>query len=44
MNLYNEKPKYLEKSKVIDFIDNISNMNIKEKIEIIKEKGMEGLK
>ena len=44
INFYDEEPKYLNKSKVIDFIDNISNMNIKEKIEIIKEKGMEGLK
>ena len=43
MNMYNEKPKYLNESKIIDFIEEISNMNIQEKIEIIKQKGMEGL-
>lgn len=44
MNLYDEKPKYLKKLKVIDFIDNISNIDIQEKIKVIKEDGMEGLK
>ena len=44
INLYDEKPKYLNKSKVIDFIDNISNIDIQERIEVIKENGMEGLK
>jgi hypothetical protein len=43
MNMYNDKPKYLVEAKVIDFIDEISNMNIQEKVEIIKQRGMEGL-
>lgn len=43
INLYNDEPKYLKKLKVVDFIDNISNIDIQEKINIIKEKGMEGL-
>lgn len=43
MNMYNEKPKYLNESKIIDFIEEISNMDIQEKVEIIKQKGMEGL-
>lgn len=44
MNLYDEKPKYLKKLKVVHFIDNISNIDIQEKIKVIKEDGMEGLK
>jgi len=43
MNFYDGEPKYLKKEKVIDFIEQISNINIKEKIEIIKQKGMEEL-
>lgn len=44
MNMYEEKPKYLKESKIIDFIEEISSMNIEDKIEIIKREGMEGLK
>ena len=44
MNMYDEEPKYLKKSKIIDFIEEISSMNIDDKIEIIKREGMEGLK
>lgn len=44
INIYNEEPKYLKKSKIVNFIDAISNIDIQEKIEVIKEKGMEGLK
>ena len=43
MNMFDEKPKYLKESKVIDFIDIISDMNIKEKAEIIIQNGMKGL-
>jgi len=43
MNMFDEEPKYLKESKVIEFIDIISNMNIEEKAETIKQKGMEGL-
>lgn len=43
MNFYDAEPKYLKKSKLIDFIEQIANMNIQEKVEIIKQKGMEGL-
>ena len=43
INTYDAQPKYLEESKVIDFIEEISNMSIEEKSKIIKEKGMEGL-
>lgn len=39
----NNKPKYLKEDKVNDFIDKISNIDIEEKIKIVKEKGMEGL-
>lgn len=39
----NNKPKYLKEDKVVSFIDQISNIDLGEKIEIIKEKGMEGL-
>ena len=44
MNIYNnEEPKYLKESNLIDFIEEISNMNIQDKIETIKQDGMEGL-
>ena len=43
MNFYDEEPKYLKIDKLIDFIELISNMNIQDKIEVIKQKGMEGL-
>ena len=43
MNFFDAEPKYLKESKVIDFIEDISNMNIKEKAEIIGQNGMEGL-
>ena len=39
----NNKPKYLKEDKVVSFIDQISNIDLGEKVEIIKEKGMEGL-
>ena len=43
MNMYDAKPKYLKEERIIDFIEEISNMNIKDKIGIINENGMEGL-
>ena len=43
MNMYEGEPKYLKLDKIINFIEQISNMNIKDKIEIIQQKGMEGL-
>ena len=44
INLYNDKPKYLDKAKVVNFIDDISNIKIQEKIEVIRKEGMGGLK
>lgn len=44
MNMYDEEPKYLKKLKIIDFIEEISSMNIEDKVELIKREGMEGLK
>lgn len=43
MNMYDEKPKYLTEEKVIEFIEEISDMDIQQKSEIIQQKGMEGL-
>lgn len=43
MNFYDKEPRYLKKSKIIKFVEEIANMNIKDKIEVIKQKGMEGL-
>jgi len=43
MNFFDAEPKYLKKAKLVDFIDRISDMNIQEKVEIIKKNGMEGL-
>lgn len=43
MNIYEGEPKYLKETKIIDFIEQISNMNIQDKIKIINQKGMEGL-
>lgn len=43
MNMFDEEPKYLKENKVIEFIEEISNMKINDKVEIIKQKGMEGL-
>jgi len=43
MNMYDKKQKYLTEEKVIEFIEEISDMNIKEKSKIIQEKGMDGL-
>jgi len=44
MNFYDAEPKYLKMSKLEEFIEIISDMSIQEKVEIIKQKGMEGLK
>ena len=43
MNFFDAEPKYLKKSKLADFINQIANMDIEEKVETIKYKGMEGL-
>ena len=43
MNFYNEKPKYLKREKLVDFIELIANMNIQEKAETIRTRGMEAL-
>ena len=43
MNFFDAEPKYLKKSKLVDFINQIANMDIEEKVETIKYKGMEGL-
>ncbi|MBQ2835744.1 MAG: hypothetical protein IJE68_02785 [Clostridia bacterium] len=43
MNMFDDKPKYLTESKVIDFIEEISSMDIQDKTEIISQKGMSSL-
>lgn len=43
MTIYDKEPKYLKESKVIDFIEEISNMDIHDKTEIIRRKGMDSL-
>ena len=43
INFYDAEPKYLKISKLTDFIEQISSMNIQDNIETIKQKGMEGL-
>jgi len=43
MNYIEGKPKYLDIDKVINFIEEISSLNIDDQIKIISEKGMEGL-
>ena len=43
MEIYEGKPKYLKVDKIIDFIEEISNMNIQDKIETIEQNGMKGL-
>ena len=43
MNCIEEQPKYLKKDKVMKYIEKVSDFNIKEEVEIIKQKGMEGL-
>ena len=44
MNCIEDTPKYINKDKVIKFIEEMSNMNLKEQVKQIKEKGMEGIK
>lgn len=43
INIFNENPKYLDKQKVINFIEKISSFNLDEQINIIMQFGMEGL-
>lgn len=43
INIKEGKTRYLKLDKIIDFIEEISNMNIKDEVQIIKQKGMEGL-
>ena len=44
VNIKDGNPKYLKLDKILDFIEKMSNIDIKNKIEIIKQKGMEGIK
>ena len=44
MNYIEEQPKYLKRDKVVEYIEKVSDLNIKDGVKIIKEKGMEGLK
>lgn len=39
-----KEPKYLKKDKVIQFIEEMSNINLEKQMEIIQKEGMEGLK
>ena len=43
MNIIKGEPKYLKQNKVIEFIEKISDFDIKDEIKLIEEKGMEGL-
>jgi len=43
MNIYVGEPKYLKQDKIIWFIEEMSNMDMQDKIKTIEEKGMEGL-
>ena len=43
MNMYDGKPKYLREDKVVAFIDEISNMNLQQKIVEISQNGTIGL-
>lgn len=43
MNFIDGTPKYLDKDKLINFIEKISSLNLDNQIKIILEKGMEGL-
>lgn len=43
MNTLEGKTKYLDKEKLINFIENISSLNLNDQIKIIEQKGMEGL-
>lgn len=43
INFIDSKPKYLNKYKIINFIEQISNLNLDDQIKIILEKGMAGL-
>lgn len=40
----NDKPKYLDNNKIIEFIDKMSDINLEEKAKLIREEGMEGIK
>lgn len=44
INYIEEQPKYLERDKVVEYIEKVSDFNITDEVKIIKEKGMEGLK
>ena len=39
----NKKPKYLDKTKIINFIDKVSDLDLENEIKIVNKKGMEGL-
>ena len=43
MDIYDGEPKYLKQDKIIEFIEEISNMDIQERIKIIEQNGMGGL-
>ena len=42
MNQIEQKPKYLKLEKIVQFIEKISDINLKEQAELIRQKGMEG--
>ena len=43
MTIYEGETKYLKLGKIINYVEELSNINMQEKVEIIKQKGMEGL-
>lgn len=44
INYIERQPRYLKRDKVVEYIEKVSDFNIKDEVKIIKEKGMEGLK
>ena len=43
MNQIEQKPKYLKLEKIVQFIEKISDINLKEQAELIEQKGTEGI-
>ena len=43
MNQIEDEPKYLQLKKIIQFIEEMSNINLEQQVELIKQKRMEGM-
>ena len=44
VNVKEGEPRYIKLEKLLDFIEEISDINIDDKVKLIKQKGMEGIK